>query len=112
MENSRYNPKFRRRKKHQGSTWTPENQPALKPDGAWCRWCKTRHGYMTMGINYEKRTRKETIAITQGAESIKRTYWVILWSCKKTGYVIEEMELHGKDRKDVGVSNPNEAGSD
>lgn len=35
---------------------------------------------MTMGIAYEKR----------------KGHWVILWSCKKTGNVIEEMPLGGK----------------
>lgn len=71
---------FRRKRRFQGATWTPENQPALKPDGAWCKACKTRHGYMTMGIAYEKR----------------KSGWIILWSCKKTGNVIEEMELGQK----------------
>lgn len=101
---SAYNPKFRRRKKHQGSTWTPENQPALKPDGAWCRWCKTRHGYMTMGVKYEKRLRNKT-----------ERYFVILWFCKKTGFIIEEMVLGRKDDQDhnsLEVPNTDEAGSD
>lgn len=45
---------------------------------------------MTMGIAYERRK--------IGGKYV----WIILWSCKKTGNVIEEMEL-GLNK--AGVSN-------
>src|SRR5687767_9738813 len=80
---------YRRRKRWQGATWTPENQLADKPDGVWCRACKTRHGYMTMGITYELRINNKT----------HRTYWVLLWWCRHTGNVLEELRL-GTKRED------------
>lgn len=86
---------FRRRRRHEGSTWTPASQPALPPDGAWCRACKTRHGYMTMGIAYEKRRRRIYHKVTGHQHTYGyEQYWVILWSCRKTGNIIEEMELN------------------
>jgi hypothetical protein len=74
---------YRRRKKHQGSTWTPERQPALYEDGQWCRACKTRHGYMTMKVDYEKRN----------------GHFVILWLCRTTGNVIGETKLGAKSEE-------------
>lgn len=68
------NPKFRRRKKFQGATWTPENSAAELGDGLWCRQCKTRHGYMTMEIRYEYNKKKDRFNV--------------LWTCKKTGNVL------------------------
>lgn len=38
---------------------------------------------MTMGFGYEKR----------------KSGWVILWSCKKTGFVIEEMRVNPKGKR-------------
>lgn len=74
-----FNPKFRRRRRHQGATWTPTNTSAEIGDGAWCKFHKQRHGYMTMDIAYEKRN----------------GFWYILWSCKQTHQVLEEMRLGG-----------------
>ena len=68
---------FRRKKRWQGATWTPESQSSGARDGAFCKVHKTWHGYKTMGIQYEKRG----------------DYFWILWSCPKTGDVIQEMRL-------------------
>ena len=70
---------FRRRKKHQGADWTPDNQSALSGDGPWCKNCRQRHGYMSkvMGTQYEKRN----------------GVWFILWVCLKTGDVIKDQPL-------------------
>jgi hypothetical protein len=76
-----WNPKFRKRKRWQGATWTPENQMADKVDGHWCRACKSRHGYMTMDASYEKASDGN---------------WRINWSCRKTGNVIGETVLGAK----------------
>lgn len=74
----RPNPRFRRRRKFQGATWTPTNQSADIGDGEWCKSCHKRHGYKTMGMNYDKTSSGK---------------WKILWSCPKTGDVIKEQEL-------------------
>lgn len=71
---------FRRRKKFQGATWTPENSPAVVGDGEWCPDCRTRHGYKTMGLTWEKKS-----TIVDGEYKFKT-----LWSCPKTGRVIKE----------------------
>jgi hypothetical protein len=68
---------YRRKRRWQGATWTPERLPADIDDGAWCRNCRTRHGFMTMGLQYEKR----------------KSGWWLLWSCRRTGRVIREMRL-------------------
>jgi len=52
-------------------------------DGLWCRACKLRHGYKTLGLKYERRS----------------TGWVILWNCTKTGDVVGETVL-GATRKE------------
>jgi hypothetical protein len=75
--------RFRRRRKFQGASWTPENSAAEIGDGAWCKHCRTRHGYKNgLNINYSKNDRGE---------------WVILWSCKKTDMVVEETVLRRSD---------------
>jgi hypothetical protein len=62
-----------------GEIWTPLNKSAkYKGDGAWCPKCRKRHGYMRMGIDYEKRDNGN---------------WSILWSCTATGDVIEVQEI-------------------
>lgn len=71
---------FRRRKKFQGATWTPERSPAVAGDGEWCRSCRTRHGYKTMGLTWEKKSTQ-----VEGEYPFKT-----LWSCPKTGEVIKE----------------------
>jgi hypothetical protein len=72
------NRQFRRKKRFQGADWTPPSMSAETGDGEWCRACRQRHGYKTMGLAYEK------------ASSGR---WKILWSCRKTGAVIKEQEL-------------------
>lgn len=72
------NPKFRKRKKFQGASWTPENSPAELGDGLWCKQCKTRHGYMTMGLVWEKDDKDRFRGV---------------WSCKKTGDVLGYLTL-------------------
>lgn len=57
----------------QGASWTPENVAAQLGDGLWCRACKTRHGYMTLGISYDSPT-------TSGVN--------MNWICKRTGNVV------------------------
>ena len=81
---------FRRKKKWQGATWTPENKSAMLGDGVWCRHCRTRHGYKTMGFALEKRSVQD-----------KDGTWFILWSCRVTGNVIEEMPLRRQKVSDV-----------
>lgn len=70
---------FRRKKKHQGADWTPDDASALSGDGPWCASCRQRHGYMSklMGTQYEKRN----------------GVWYILWVCKKTSNVIKDHAL-------------------
>jgi hypothetical protein len=73
---------FRRRRKHEGATWTPESQSALSEDGVWCKACRQRHGYMNLDMIHEK----------QGEA------WVSHWVCRKTGNYIGELWLG--DRND------------
>jgi hypothetical protein len=73
-----WNPKFRKRKRWQGATWTPPSMSADKEDGVYCKACRKTHGYKTMGFGYEKGTSGR---------------WKILWSCRITHNVIKEMEL-------------------
>lgn len=68
-----YNPKYRKRRKHQGASWTPPSTSAVAGDGLWCGDCRKRHGYMTLGLNYEKYKGK----------------WKLLWYCRRTGRVLE-----------------------
>jgi hypothetical protein len=70
---------FRRKKRWQGAVWSPKHQPALYEDGKWCKKCKTRHGYMTMDVQYEKRG----------------DHFVMLWLCKTTRDVVGETKLGG-----------------
>ena len=74
---------YRRKRKYQGASWTPERSSALTDDGIWCPRCKQRHGYKSqlVGLNYEKRN----------------GVWYILWHCKKTGNVIKEQGLVRKN---------------
>lgn len=62
-------------RKWQGASWTPKEHSALKRDGAWCQACYKRHGYMSLGIGYDKNSKGQ---------------WVILWTCRTTGNIIEE----------------------
>src|SRR5688572_13304616 len=73
---------YRRRKKHEGATWTPPNASALKEDGVWCPHHRMRHGYKSdqLGFSPERWNGKSYIH----------------WYCKKTGDVLETVELgHG-----------------
>ncbi len=74
-----YNPKYRRRKKYQGATWTPKNQSAGIGAGVWCKSCKLRHGYMSMGMDYNYTPSTQTFSI--------------LWKCPFTDNVLEEQKL-------------------
>lgn len=73
-----YSPKYRRRRRFQGATWTPPASSAHMGDGEWCSVCRKRHGYMSLGLDYER------------ASSGR---WKLLWYCKRTGNVIKEQEL-------------------
>jgi hypothetical protein len=53
---------------------------AEAPDGLWCRGCKKRHGYMSMGLKHEKRGDN----------------WFQLWSCPKSYDVLGEVKLEHK----------------
>jgi hypothetical protein len=73
---------FRRKKRWQGATWTPTQQSAAVEDGAWCKSCRQRHGYKSPVLKaaYEKASNGK---------------WRILWTCSKTGNVIETTNLGG-----------------
>src|SRR6185503_6043465 len=68
---------YRRRRRYQGATWAPPSASAEVTDGLWCRGCRKRHGYMSMGLKHEKRG---------------DTFYQ-LWSCPKTHDVIGEVNL-------------------
>jgi hypothetical protein len=72
---------FRRKRRHQGATWTPERTSAAPEDGAWCVACRQRHGYKSRGLlmNVEK--------------TVPGGHWRLLWTCRKTGNVLEVMDL-------------------
>jgi hypothetical protein len=72
---------FRRKKRFQGATWTPEQTSAAPEDGAWCRSCQQRHGYKSHGLLMQ-------------VEKASTGAWRILWVCKKTKDVLEVMELN------------------
>jgi hypothetical protein len=55
-------------------------------DGVWCRQCRMRHGYKTLGFDVERR----------GAS------WYILWSCPKYFTVLEEKKLEQQGRDSQG----------
>ena len=81
-------PVYRRRKKHQGADWTPEKDSALSTDGAWCKSCRQRHGYMSknaLHASYEKRS----------------GVWYILWTCIKSGNVIKDEPLLNQQVKEA-----------
>jgi len=80
QESKVWNPKFRRRKKWQGATWTPPSQSAAVGDGLWCKRCKQRHGYKTMIFRLE-------IHPERGNS--------ILWSCPRSGNVLKVVKLGG-----------------
>ncbi len=69
---------FRRKKKFQGATWTPEASSAISTDGVWCPTCRIRHGYMSqkLGLEYERRS--------------NGIGWKKLWYCKLSGNVLQE----------------------
>jgi hypothetical protein len=76
--------KFRRRKKKfAGADWTPPSMSALPVDGVWCRKCKTRHGYMTLGFSIEHMPATDT----------KPTQNRMLWYCPRYKDVLEEVPL-------------------
>ncbi len=75
-----YRKVFRRRKKYQGAIWTPRGSTALYGDGEWCKDCRMRHGYKTMGVTFEKKS----------APKERERRWRILWLCPKTGRVCAE----------------------
>lgn len=50
-------------------------------DGKHCRACGIFHGYMTLGVSYEKRGEA----------------WVLMWSCPKGGNVVGELWLGDTD---------------
>lgn len=78
---------FRRRKKYQGATWAPPSMSAVVGDGLWCKRCKQRHGYSTLGLKYEKRN----------------SMWYIIWNCPKTGNVVGETPLASKKEGEDGA---------
>src|SRR3954462_15188898 len=71
--------KYRRRKKHEGATWTPASVSALKEDGVWCPHHRTRHGYKSdlLGFVPERWN--------------GRSY--IHWTCKTTGQVLDTVTV-------------------
>jgi hypothetical protein len=71
---------FRRKRRFQGATWTPNTISAAVEDGAWCAKCRMRHGYKGSGLK-------------MGYEKTNKGTWRLLWTCKKTGNVIEVMDL-------------------
>lgn len=85
---------FRRKKKYQGSDWTPPSMSAEVDDGLWCKRCRLRHGYSVLGLKYEKR----------------KTQFVIIWYCKKTGDVLGETPLPARKEGEgvVGTERPGE----
>jgi hypothetical protein len=72
---------FRRKKRHQGATWTPERTSAAPEDGAWCVSCHQRHGYKSRGL------------LMRVEKTVPGGRWRVLWTCKKTGDVLEIMGL-------------------
>jgi hypothetical protein len=72
---------FRRKRRFQGATWTPNTQSAAPEDGAWCAACRQRHGYKSSGLQMQP-------------EKNDKGAWRVLWTCKKTGNVLEVMELN------------------
>lgn len=71
----------RRVKKWQGANWTPPNVSADEGEGAYCRRCRKRHGYMSMGFQVEKRGER----------------WYMMWSCPNFLHVVEDTELGNAD---------------
>jgi hypothetical protein len=73
---------FRRRRRFQGATWTPNTSSAAPEDGAWCARCHQRHGYKSSGL------------LMQTEKTVPGGQWRVLWVCKKTGNVLEVMDLN------------------
>lgn len=71
---------YRRKRRFQGATWTPNTITAAVEDGVWCAAHRIRHGYMSrnLGTTYEK-----------GSDG----YWKILWVCQLTGNVLKEERI-------------------
>ena len=70
---------YRRRKKHEGATWSIDSASALKEDGVWCPHHHQRHGYKSslLGFNPERWNGKSYIH----------------WYCKTTGQVLDTVVL-------------------
>ena len=72
---------FRRRRKHVGADWKPDQRHQPNTDiGAWCPHCHSVHPWRnkrTLGTQYEHRA----------------SGWVLMWVCNKTGNVILERGL-------------------
>lgn len=78
--------KYRRRKRNRaGATWTPPSMSADSADGRYCKACGVFHGYMTLGVSYEKRGEA----------------WVLNWYCRKTGDYVGELWLGDTDGKET-----------
>lgn len=70
---------YRRKKKTQGSVWTPENKSADLDDGVWCKACRQRHGYKSK--------------LLQTQYELRSGVWHILWTCIKSGDVVKDQGL-------------------
>lgn len=68
---------YRRKRRWQGATWTPQGASALSEDGIWCPAHRVRHGYMSvlLGLRFEKGSNGK---------------WKKLWYCNTTGNVLQE----------------------
>lgn len=69
---------YRRKRKYQGATWTPPSMSSDVEDGLWCKACHKRHGYMVLGLKYEKDS---------------KGCWVMIWYCRTTGNVVGQKTL-------------------
>lgn len=74
---------FRRKRRFQGASWTPPSVSAIKTDGIWCAFHRQRHGYKSsmLGAQYEKTSTDK---------------WRLLWYCKETGTVLDQIEMGGE----------------
>lgn len=64
---------YRRRRKWQGASWAPPSMSSDVESGLWCKACRKRHGYMVLGLKYEKDSKGR---------------WVMIWYCKTYGSVL------------------------
>lgn len=71
---------YRRKRRHQGASWTPPSASALKEDGVWCPIHRQRHGYMSkgLGVYFDKGSHGE---------------FQMIWYCKQTGDVLDVRTL-------------------